>query len=106
VNETETRWYRWIADHSQYFFWAVWGAVAGALAFPGIVVAQTTTVFMDGNALYGECADNRPVYQGKELWPEFGDGLSGKGGISWGCSTPPLLHRRSDMPCPTIASSS
>jgi Rap1a immunity proteins len=22
-------------------------------------------VFMDGNALYGECADNRPVYQGK-----------------------------------------
>ena len=41
-----------------------------------------------------------------ELWPKVGDGANRKGGISWGCLTPPLLHRRSDMPCPTITSSS
>src|SRR5438093_2706150 len=38
----------------------------------------------------------------RELSPEVGDGANRKGGISWGCLTPPLLHRRSDMPCPTI----
>src|SRR5450631_3872405 len=41
-----------------------------------------------------------------ELSPEVGDGGNRKGGISWGCLTPPLLHRRSDMPCPTITSPS
>ncbi|MGY4345551.1 hypothetical protein ACVWXM_002018 [Bradyrhizobium sp. GM7.3] len=40
-----------------------------------------------------------------ELSPKVGDGGNRKGGISWGCLTPPLLHRRSDMPCPTITSS-
>jgi hypothetical protein len=39
-----------------------------------------------------------------ELSPKFGDVWNRKGGISWGCLTPPLLHRRSDMPCPTITS--
>jgi integrase len=43
--------------------------------------------------------------RGGELSPEVGDGGNRKGGISWGCLTPPLLHRRSDMPCPTITSS-
>jgi hypothetical protein len=37
---------------------------------------------------------------------QIGDGGNRKGGISWGCLTPPLLHRRSDMPCPKITSSS
>ncbi|WMT71711.1 efflux RND transporter periplasmic adaptor subunit [Bradyrhizobium sp. Ash2021] len=41
-----------------------------------------------------------------ELSLKVGDGGNRKGGISWGCLTPPLLHRRSDMPCPTITSSS
>ena len=41
----------------------------------------------------------------KELSLKVGDGGNRKGGISWGCLTPPLLHRRSDMPCPTITSS-
>ena len=41
-----------------------------------------------------------------ELWSKVGDGGNRKGGISWGCLTPPLLHRRSDMPCPKITSSS
>ena len=41
-----------------------------------------------------------------ELSPKVGDGGNRKGGISWGCLTPPLLHRRSDMPFPKIASSS
>lgn len=40
-----------------------------------------------------------------ELCPEVGDGGNREGGISWGCLTPPLLHRRSDMPCLTITSS-
>ena len=40
-----------------------------------------------------------------ELSPKVGDGGNREGGISWGCLTPPLLHRRSDMPCPTITSS-
>jgi hypothetical protein len=42
----------------------------------------------------------------EELSLKVGDGGNRKGGISWGCSTPPLLHRRSDMPCPKITSSS
>jgi hypothetical protein len=42
----------------------------------------------------------------QELWPKVGDGGNRKGGISWGCLTPPLLHRRSDMPCRRIMSSS
>jgi hypothetical protein len=41
-----------------------------------------------------------------ELWLKVGDGGNREGGISWGCLTPPLLHRRSDMPCPKITSSS
>src|SRR5712664_576968 len=40
-----------------------------------------------------------------ELSLKVGDGGNRKGGISWGCLTPPLLHRRSDMPCPKITSS-
>src|SRR5712691_3761550 len=39
-----------------------------------------------------------------ELSPKVGDGGNREGGISWGCLTPPLLHQRSDMPCPTITS--
>jgi prevent-host-death family protein len=40
-----------------------------------------------------------------ELSPEVGDGgNSGRRHIV-GCLTPPLLHRRSDMPCPRIPSS-
>jgi hypothetical protein len=27
-----------------------------------------------------------------ELWPEVGDGVTGQGGVSWWCSTPPLLQ--------------
>ena len=42
----------------------------------------------------------------EELSLKVGDGGNWEGGISWGCLTPPLLHRRSDMPCPKITSSS
>jgi hypothetical protein len=28
----------------------------------------------------------------KEPWPEVGDGVTGQGGVSWWCSTPPLLQ--------------
>jgi len=44
--------------------------------------------------------------QQNELSLKVGDGGNREGGISWGCLTPPLLHRRSDMPCPKITSSS
>jgi hypothetical protein len=40
-----------------------------------------------------------------ELSLKVGDGGNREGGISWGCLTSPLLHRRSDMPCPKITSS-
>jgi hypothetical protein len=36
-----------------------------------------------------------------ELSPKVGEGANRAGGISWRCLTPPLLHRGSDMPCPT-----
>jgi hypothetical protein len=41
-----------------------------------------------------------------ELWPKVGDGLKGSRRRIVGIFEPPLLHRRSDTPCPTIASSS
>ncbi|MET4278823.1 hypothetical protein ABIB68_007037 [Bradyrhizobium sp. F1.2.2] len=47
-----------------------------------------------------------PGQKRPELSLKVGDGGNRKGGISWGCLTPPLLHRRSDMPCPKITSSS
>src|SRR6266540_3159830 len=54
------------------------------------------------------CASSH--YWSRELQAELslkvGDGGNREGGISWGCLTPPLLHRRSDMPCPKIALSS
>src|SRR5258708_15087252 len=40
-----------------------------------------------------------------ELSPKVGDGGDQKGGISAGGLTPPLLHPKSDMPCPTVKSS-
>src|SRR5947207_147645 len=50
----------------------------------------------------------RPAFNApqKELSLKVGDGGNREGGISWRCLTPPLLHRRSDMPCPRITSSS
>ena len=47
----------------------------------------------------------QPLLMARELLPEVGDGGNREGGISWGCLTTSLLHRRSDMPCPTITSS-
>src|ERR1700676_5114675 len=44
--------------------------------------------------------------EARELSLKVGDGGNREGGISWGCLKPPLLHRRSDMPCPKITSSS
>src|SRR5260221_13881311 len=41
---------------------------------------------------------NGPVVLAPELSPKVGDGGNRKSGISWGGLTPPLLHRRSDMP--------
>jgi transposase len=60
-------------------------------------------------ALYYASRDRRhehPVRHLQELSLKVGDGGNREGGISWGCLTPPLLHQRSDMPCPTITSSS
>jgi len=37
------------------------------------------------------------VYDGEhggKLCAEVGEGVKGEGGVSWGCPTPPLLHRR------------
>jgi hypothetical protein len=40
--------------------------------------------------------------RGSMSFAEVGDGPNREGGISWGCVTTSLLHRRSDMPCRTI----
>jgi hypothetical protein len=50
--------------------------------------------------------DQHKPYPVAELSLKVGDDGNRKGGISWGCLTPPLLHQRSDMPCPKITSSS
>ena len=65
-----------------------------------------------GNDLLEDSNDIlRTVIKSGSLSPDalslkVGDGGNREGGISWGCLTPPLLHRRSDMPCPKITSSS
>src|SRR6266404_4744526 len=41
-----------------------------------------------------------------ERWPEVGDGVNRERRRIVGVFEPPLLHRRSDTPCPTIAWSS
>jgi hypothetical protein len=40
----------------------------------------------------------------EELWPKFGDGLNRGRRHIMGVFEPPLLHRRSDMPCLKITS--
>jgi hypothetical protein len=37
-----------------------------------------------------------------ELWPKVGEGVNRGRRHIVGVFEPPLLHRRSDMPCPTI----
>lgn len=32
MDETQTRWFRWIADHASHYFWGIWGAGFGAAA--------------------------------------------------------------------------
>ena len=64
-----------------------------AAIFALIALLQLLRIFMEWS-----------VTLNGELSPKFGDVWNRKGGISWGCLTPPLLHRRSDMPCPTITS--
>src|SRR5262249_49502780 len=49
---------------------------------------------------------NRVRIDPEELCAEVGDGANREGGISWGCLTTSLLHRRSNMPCQTITLSS
>jgi hypothetical protein len=38
----------------------------------------------------------------RELWPKVGEGVNRGRRHIVGVFEPPLLHRRSDMPCPTI----
>jgi len=44
MDETKTRWFRWIAANAQYLFWIVWGAGAGAF-----LVTFTKGVDTDGS---------------------------------------------------------
>jgi len=65
-----------------------------------ISVVNTDSFWVDGH--FEETSLGRI----HELSLKVGDGGNREGGISWGCLTPPLLHQRSDMPCPKITSSS
>jgi hypothetical protein len=46
--------------------------------------------------------DSAVRYQRQELWPKVGEGVNRGRRHIVGVFEPPLLHRRSDMPCPTI----
>jgi hypothetical protein len=87
----------------------------GHSGLPGMAMSRTYPTYPSREQVVEYLEDYRahfrlqPVFNTTvlkiELSPEVGDGGNRKGGISWGCLTPPLLHRRSDMPCPTITSS-
>lgn len=32
MDETQTRWFRWVADNAKYLFWGIWGAGVGTFA--------------------------------------------------------------------------
>src|SRR6266436_2270463 len=68
------------------------------------LVALILLCLMSGTAVAQEpkvtSLMSKDLPENPELSLKVGDGGNRKGGISWGCLTPPLLHRRSDMPCP------
>src|SRR5260221_1272121 len=73
------------------------------LNLPKLCIAETGSVTNEVNEPVLQhsppcCWLYRWPISGLELSPKVGDGGNRKGGISWGCLTPPLLHRRSDMP--------
>jgi hypothetical protein len=71
-------------------------------AFVAALVAAAVLYVVDSQYNDGRYTQ---VLQHAELSLKVGDGGNRKGGISWGCLTPPLLHRRSDMLCPKITPS-
>lgn len=49
MDKTNSRWFRWIADHAKYFFWGVWGCGVGAF---GAVFFKTVDVGGDALRVY------------------------------------------------------
>nr|WP_235782962.1 hypothetical protein [Bradyrhizobium murdochi] len=76
------------------------------LAFIGHIGTETVAAAALAGRIYVFAFTFGTGLLAPELSPKVGDGGNRKGGISWGCLTPPLLHRRSDMPYPRITSSS
>src|SRR5256886_10264290 len=64
----------------------------GGPIYKGVLAVRLTAGIRTRNGLASSI-----VLRG-ELCAEVGDGVKGEGGVSWGWSTPPLLHRRSDTP--------
>ena len=54
------------------------------------------------NSARSDPADHASDQLKKELWPKVGEGVNRGRRHIVGVFEPPLLHRRSDMPCPTI----
>jgi hypothetical protein len=49
MDETGSRWFRWISDHAQYLFWGIWGAGSGAF---GAVLFNAVPLGGDGLRVY------------------------------------------------------
>src|SRR5882762_2425909 len=79
----------------------VWTEGTGQMALLMELIGRTGKA----KSLIAVIESRRSPDGGFELSPKVGDSGNREGGISWGCLTPPLLHQRSDMPCPTITSS-
>ena len=71
--------------------------VKGDLRMPKKTKAKTKTKTRI-KTTYTKKADVESKREKKGLCAEVGDGMKGQGGVSWGCSKPPLLHQRSDTP--------
>ena len=97
--EAELETFRIDEETAQQFFFSYLGVRDLTAKRPDVLAA------VNRNPMFWKTT-HYSMFVSTELSPKVGDGGNRKGGISWGCLTPPLLHRRSDMPCLKITSSS
>ena len=76
--------------------------VEGARALRAAVQVPRPKIELIHRSAAGLEDDERLQGWGAELWPKVGEGVNRGRRHIVGVFEPPLLHRRSDMPCPTI----